>query len=214
MTHQDADLLRRLLKRRFVGSSGVKVVETPDTVSIAYVGPNGQRAQTPQIVIRLTAGTGPYTGWHQERPNANSDGWEKITDGVSSASTGIDAIAVGNEEDLKIGETDGCMGYGRFVYGPDGTPILLFVPFYDDSGSRLALAGGASETAQTDTFERNNQSSGKSGFTLTICTRVIYNSSGNEVLYYFSRDIEVNAQGLIIDVSEETRNTVNTPEDC
>lgn len=210
MTPTDADLLRRLVKRRFKAGNGISISENNDSIEISYIGQGGRKAQSSQIYIRLTAGTGPYTGWHQIRRNAANDAWEKVDSGVDSDTTGIEAVAIGGESDLKVGEDDGVVGVGAVVYGPDSTPIIAFTPWYDDSNDPedLTPSNNDSTSAETTEWDINDQTAGKSGFKFRVFRTVYDNTGGSEKFLRYYMDITVNGHGRIVAKSQETEETL------
>ena len=70
------------------------------------------------------------------------------------------------------------------------------------------------ETAQTDTWDRENQTGNASGLEIDLMTRMAYNDTGDQKLYAFYRTFKFDAMGRLATVSAETRVTVDTPEAC
>ena len=71
-----------------------------------------------------------------------------------------------------------------------------------------------SETAQTDTWDVDNQDSGYDGVKIKITTRVVYNEAGDQILYGFYRELTFDSIGRLKEISAETRYNVDTPEEC
>ena len=60
---------------------------------------------------------------------------------------------------------------------------------------------------------RLHPSSG-TGVEFVITTRVMYDHTSNETLYGFTRRITVGKEGRIIEIGQESRYTIDVPEDC
>lgn len=69
------------------------------------------------------------------------------------------------------------------------------------------------ETAQTDTWDRTDQGE-NDGLAAKVVTRVVYNDTGDQVLYFFYRTYTHDDLGALLTISAETRVTVDTPATC
>jgi hypothetical protein len=89
-------------------------------------------------------------------------------------------------------------------------------PNLDHSGTEQAMLPTTyeTETAQTDTWDRNSPSAGKTGVTLRHCTRIAYDDTGDETLYAYYRTLTYDVWGRLDTISAETRVTIDTPEAC
>jgi len=71
------------------------------------------------------------------------------------------------------------------------------------------------EEAETDTWEKSAPPKDPPGpVHVPLTTRVIYNPDGNEQLYGYMRTLIFDSQGRLVEVTDETRYTINEPEDC
>ena len=70
-----------------------------------------------------------------------------------------------------------------------------------------------SETTQTDTWDVSNQGE-NDGVKVYLTTRLVYNESGDEVVYGFCREFKYDSSGRLLSISAETRYTIDTPVDC
>ena len=83
-----------------------------------------------------------------------------------------------------------------------------------DNAPTIGAASEGSETAATDTWDRENQVVGQFGLDEWYVSRVVYNHSGDEVLYKFMRMKTFDSLGRVITVSAETRVSIDVPETC
>ncbi len=71
---------------------------------------------------------------------------------------------------------------------------------------------------RTDPVNTQAQFPGASGPTdgvrIAICCRVIYDPDDAQVLNAYYRDLVFDSLGRIIEISEETKVIIDTPEDC
>lgn len=70
------------------------------------------------------------------------------------------------------------------------------------------------ETADTGTWDRDNQPEGYDGVSIRLSTRDGYWDAGDEVFYGFYRLFTWNSIGLLVTISAETRYIIDTPEEC
>ncbi len=86
------------------------------------------------------------------------------------------------------------------------------------TASPQSLAAGTGESAQTDSWDRTRVTSGSAygdvPLTVQMVSRVVYNASGDQVLYQYTRNLTFDAGGKLITASAETRATVETPAAC
>ncbi len=52
------------------------------------------------------------------------------------------------------------------------------------------------------------------GLRITICCRVIYDATGDQILHAYYRDLLFDSSGMLIEVSVETQIVIDAPEDC
>ena len=83
----------------------------------------------------------------------------------------------------------------------------------NDSPATIGSAAEGSETADTATFDRADQGT-DDGLTITVLTRLVYNHTGDEILYGYFRTFAFDSTGRLVEVSAETRVTIETPEAC
>ncbi len=72
------------------------------------------------------------------------------------------------------------------------------------------------ETAQVDEWKIDEQdyAGGYDGVKIKVTTRVVYNESGDQVLYGFYRELTFDSLGRLAEISAETRYNIDTPEEC
>jgi hypothetical protein len=70
-----------------------------------------------------------------------------------------------------------------------------------------------SETAQTDTWDVTDQGE-NDGVKVYLNTRIVYNDSGDKILYGYYREFKYDSAGRLINISAETRYTVDAADDC
>ena len=70
------------------------------------------------------------------------------------------------------------------------------------------------EEENEGTWDRTNQAEGKDGVTKNEITRIVYNHSGDEILYGFYRTFTYDAFGRLVSWTGETRYIVDTPGIC
>ena len=81
------------------------------------------------------------------------------------------------------------------------TPLVMYSTFEGN------------ETAQTDTWNVSDQGE-NDGVKVYLTTRLVYNESGDEVIYGFYREFKYDSSGRLLSISAETRYTIDTPVDC
>lgn len=91
--------------------------------------------------------------------------------------------------------------------------------FVDDTGEPgtaqdASFTGNHTEAARTSTeWDREDQGSSR-GTKRTVCTGVEYDDTGDEVLYAYYEDWTFDADGHLILISEERRETIDEAESC
>jgi hypothetical protein len=100
----------------------------------------------------------------------------------------------------------------------DGTYWRLFVPEKPlataDTPYAVLPATFETAAAQTDTWAIGSQPAGTDGLTIRVQTRTAYDDAGDETLYAYHRTLTVSADGRLLAISAETRETVDVPEEC
>ena len=175
---------------------------------------------TPIVVVKLTgsaSGAGEYNG--------------RILGGASSAlpasalvmPAGMTIPAADNALVLNT-EEDGISGHrlkantfavGCVVGTTSETParwIVMVRGGYGETGSPTALGDGTGGALAADSGSWAKSTSG-TPLNLWIQTRTFWDTGGN-ILYAYLRQLSLDARGLLVAVSAETRITVDTTQSC
>lgn len=104
-------------------------------------------------------------------------------------------------------DTSDTLAYKRFILASDkyGDGIPVGGGGAEDPGTTIETVGAAtegSETAETTSFTVGTNSK---GLALWICSRVVYNESGDKKLYGYARKLTVDKNGKIYSIGAETR---------
>ncbi len=110
--------------------------------------------------------------------------------------------------------------------------IIAYSWFGDHKGIMLGGGGGAglgtavdptellpasfegTSDAATDTWLVTSDYSPKDGVEYKMTTRVMYDDTGEEILYGFYRTFTITTLGNVLSISGETRYVIDAPEDC
>ena len=84
----------------------------------------------------------------------------------------------------------------------------------DNPVSILPATHEGPETAQTDTWDRDDQPEGKDGVKIKLMMRTVYNASGDQKVYGFYREATFDSCGCCKSISAETRYEIDNPEVC
>ena len=104
------------------------------------------------------------------------------------------------------------------VLADDDSEHYTFRVASELAGSRATIGtgggAGSKETADTDTWDLSSQGASV-GIEVSVCTAVGYNHAATTPrLYGFERTLTFDAGGRLVDVSAETRFTIDEPDDC
>lgn len=176
------------------------------------------------IQVTTVAGT---NYWYFIAPYAPSF-WAKIT-GETAGSYSWKALqgdAATDESPARTGTTNAAEVHGRLGIPTDSIVRMFPHPtdatkyrFVDDSGEPgsvldKSFTGNHTEAARTSTtWDRTSQGSDR-GTKRTVCTGVEYNDAGDRVIYAYYEDWTFDADGHLVLISAERRETVETPEEC
>jgi hypothetical protein len=94
------------------------------------------------------------------------------------------------------------------------TEILIDISGTSGTVKALYATFEGSETAQSDTWDRENPDSGKDGVTIPVTTRVVYNHAGDKKVYGFYRTFTYDSTGMLKAISAETRYEVDAAGAC
>lgn len=102
------------------------------------------------------------------------------------------------------------------VLNTDGGPIWYFIDDSAPSGTAqdASFTGNHTEAARTSTAWNRASQGGLFGTKRTVCTGVEYNDAGDKVIYAYYEDWTFDADGHLLLISAERRETVETPEEC
>lgn len=102
--------------------------------------------------------------------------------------------------------------YLALVTDLNGDPVAVRIQGCSDSVHTLVAGTGAA--AQTDTWNINNQPSGKQGVSVAAWFRLYWSGTSGDPVYQFVRSGTYDSAGNLIAVSAETRSTAFTTGDC
>ncbi len=122
---------------------------------------------------------------------------------LGTSSTGHEIM--GLEQRIAALEVGGEDDYSPKLLSMSGSAVTPYV--------MLPATLEGTETAQTDTWDRDNPPAGTDGV-IYKGPRVVYNDAGDKVLYGFFRPITCDSVGLVKFIDAETRYTVDTPGAC
>jgi hypothetical protein len=91
---------------------------------------------------------------------------------------------------------------GGIIAGKDST-----IPRFEIGGS------DETEAAETTVWDIEDQAADE-GLIFTMLTRIAYDHEGDSILYGYYRDLIYDLWGRLIEITEETRVIIDTPENC
>lgn len=122
--------------------------------------------------------------------------------GVSSTNHEI----MGLEQRIAALEVGGEDDYSPKLLSMSGSAVTPYV--------MLPATLEGTETAQTDTWDRDNPPAGTDGVSMKITIREVYNDAGDQIIYGEYRTLTWDSVGLLATISTETRYTIDTPGAC
>jgi len=155
-----------------------------------------------KFLARITAdnGSGGHS-WVEVYWDCTISAWTTLSGGRTGTSNAYEINefqAVPTNTIVEMWEEGGC-DPPRYVFDVSAHPTTTF-----------STLTGSGETADTDEWEWVD----KTGLQLQVITRVVYNPSGDRVLYEFYRVLEFDPVGRLMKAGPETRRTITTPIDC
>jgi len=160
--------------------------------------------------------------WAKEQEITNDDGDPVSELTYGDLDGGLHITATNLSEEVSAGHilaVDGTVYVVVFV-GEDATGVDRY--FFVSGGlgtnntpeSILPASYEGTETAQVDTWDRDDQDEGEDGVAVKLTTRIVYNDAGDEVLYGFYRTFTFDSIGGLATISAETRYAIDTAGDC
>ncbi|HEX4795511.1 MAG TPA: hypothetical protein VH370_17095 [Humisphaera sp.] len=172
------------------------------------------------VVVRIdsnAAGAGEYNGAILTGSSDAAAGSDLVMPaGMDDGAA--DALILNAEEDSETGHR---LASGTYAVGVtrgmiDESPARKIVVIRGgvgrmDSPTTLGDTSEGSETADTSNWSR---ASTATPLNLYVVSRMVYNESGDQTLYQFVRQLSLDARGLLVSVSGETRVTIDVTEPC
>ena len=209
--------------KTIVGQSGIKVFETPDNVFLSleqadtwwvgqvesdegYIFSDCRYSVIRQKCDMTTEDQSDIVTFADETIVARSD-WVTVTN-LAEATNNSHLLSEGQYVKVYTLTDDGFTVPRRYVM--DESPFELdvenYIQFYQTYEGK--------ETAESDNWIRSDTILSDTGVVMPITTRIVYNHTGDEILYGFYRKLTFDSAGNLEFASDEVRYEIDTPSDC
>ena len=78
----------------------------------------------------------------------------------------------------------------------------------------VGAAAEGTETADATTWDRSAQVAGEKGVDVVMLTHLVYDDTGDQILYGYWRTLSFDSRGMLSAVSAETRVAIDVAEAC